>query len=291
MKYRVQHVTTYLYSEMVSLCHNEIHLAPRNYTQQTCHYSHLKISPQPSAISERRDYFGNTAAYFGISERHQKLEIAAESKVDVLAANTPAASLTPAWEDVREMLSGKDAPRHLEAAQFLHESHYIKSNDAIAAYARESFPHARPILEGALDLTRRHIHTDFIYDSKATDLTTSVAQVFHLRRGVCQDFAHLQIACLRSLGLAARYVSGYLLTMPAPGKARLVGADASHAWLAIYCPGFGWIDLDPTNNVVPSDKHVLVAWGRDYSDVCPIKGVILGGGQHTITVSVDVAPM
>ena len=290
MKYRVLHKTTYKYSEMVSLCQNEIHLAPRNYTLQTCHYSHLQISPQPSVISERRDYFGNTAAFFGIQERHQKLEIVAESKVDVLPSSTPAASLTPAWEDVREILSGKDAPRHLDATQFLHESHYSKYNDAIAAYALQSFPRGRPILEGALDLTRR-IHTEWIYDSKATNMTTSVAQAFELRRGVCQDFAHLEIACMRSLGLAARYVSGYLLTAPPPGKQRLVGSDASHAWLSLYCPGFGWIELDPTNNVVPSDKHVLVAWGRDYADVCPVKGVILGGGHHAISVSVDVAPI
>lgn len=290
MKYRVLHKTTYRYTEMVSLCHNEIHLAPRNYTQQTCHYSHLQISPQPSVLTERRDYFGNTAAIFAIQDRHQKLEIIAESKVDVLVSNAPAASMTPAWEDVRDTLAGKDATRHLDATQYLHESHYAKHNDDIAAYARVSFPPGRPILEGGLDLTRR-IHTDWIYDSKATTASTSVAQSFELRRGVCQDFAHIEIACLRSLGLAARYVSGYLLTLPPPGKERLVGADASHAWLAMYCPGFGWIDLDPTNNLVPSDKHVLVAWGRDYADVCPVKGVILGGGHHTIHVSVDVAPI
>jgi len=290
MKYRVLHKTTYKYSDMVSLCHNEIHLAPRNYTQQTCHFSHLQIKPAPSVLTERRDYFGNTSAFFAIQERHQKLEITAESKVDVLPSNAPAAAMTPNWEDVRDTLAGPDAPRHFPATQFLHESHYVKYNDEITAFARESFPPGRPILECALELTRR-IFTDWVYDSKATTTNTSVAQAFELRRGVCQDFAHLEIACLRSLGLAARYVSGYLLTLPPPGKERLIGADASHAWLSVYCPGFGWIDLDPTNNIIPSDKHVLVAWGRDYADVCPVKGVILGGGQHVIHVSVDVAPI
>jgi transglutaminase-like putative cysteine protease len=290
MKYRVLHHTTYHYSEMVSLCHNEVHLAPRNYTQQTCLSSRLEITPTPSALSERRDYFGNTAAIFAIQERHQRLDILAESRVEVLSYSPPAASLTPAWEDVREMLSGKEAPRHLDATQFVHESFYVKHGEAFAEYALQSFPRNRPVLEGAMELMAR-IHADFIYDTKATNMTTSVAQAFELRRGVCQDFAHIQIACLRSLGLAARYVSGYLLTTPPPGKERLVGADASHAWLSVYCPGFGWIDLDPTNNLVPSDKHVLISWGRDYADVCPIKGVILGGGQHAIQVSVDVAPM
>lgn len=290
MKYRVHHLTTYHYRDPISLCQNEIHLAPRNYTQQTCHYSHLQIVPAPSILTERRDFFGNTAAYFAIQERHQKLEISAESKVAVLPSNTPAASLTPPWEDVREMLIGKDAPRHLEATQFLHDSSYIKFGEEFAAFARESFTRGRPILEAALELTHR-IHAGFIYDTKATTMTTSVTQVLQMRRGVCQDFAHLQIACLRALGLAARYVSGYLLTAPAPGKEKLVGSDASHAWISLYCPGFGWIDLDPTNDMVPSDKHVLVAWGRDYADVCPIKGVILGGRNHTISVSVDVAPI
>ncbi len=171
MKYRVQHKTVYHYTERVSLCHNEIHLAPRNYTQQTCHYSHLRISPQPTGAGRAGAIFlGNTAASFGIQERHTKLEIVADSKVEVLAANTPAASLTPAWEDVREMLSGFDAPRHLDATQFLHESHYVRYNDEIAAYARISFPHGRPILEGALDLTRRNSYGVHLRSESDDDL-------------------------------------------------------------------------------------------------------------------------
>jgi transglutaminase-like putative cysteine protease len=290
MKYRVHHITEYSYSDMVSLCQNEIHLAPRGYAQQTCLRTHLQIDPIPAVLSERRDYFGNVAAYFALQERHNRLEVEALSEVEVRPASVPAVELTPAWDDARESFHGDQALRHLEASQFLYESHYIKHDPELADYARLSFTPGKPILEAAVDLTKR-IFKDFIYDSKATSTATSVAEVFELRRGVCQDFAHLEIACLRSIGLAARYVSGYLLTTPAPGKARLIGADASHAWLSLYCPGFGWIDLDPTNSLIPTDKHITVAWGRDYADVCPVKGVILGGGRHAIRVSVDVAPI
>jgi transglutaminase-like putative cysteine protease len=290
MKYRVRHTTTYTYSEPVSLCHNEIHLTPRSYVQQTCNHSELKIEPEPAAISERVDYFGNRAAVFSLQGRHERLEIHAESEVDVRPYAAPAPSLTPAWEDVRDGLLGAGATRHLEAIQYVYESHFVKNVDFLGDFARQSFTPGRPILEAALDLTHR-IHTGFAYDSRATNMNTSIAEVFKIRRGVCQDFAHLQIGCMRALGLPARYVSGYLLTTPPEGKERLIGADASHAWVSFHCPGFGWIDVDPTNDLIPSDKHVLVAWGRDYADVSPIKGVILGGGQHTITVAVDVAPL
>ena len=162
---------------------------------------------------------------------------------------------------------------------------------SLAAYAKESFPAGRPILQATADLTRR-IYEDFEYRPQSTDVNTQVAEVFGKRVGVCQDFAHLQIACLRSLGLAARYVSGYLRTIPPPGKPRLVGADASHAWLGVYCGGdVPWIDFDPTNNMIPDTDHVAVAYGRDYGDVCPVQGVFVGGGDHTLSVSVDVAPM
>jgi transglutaminase-like putative cysteine protease len=290
MKYRVKHLTTYHYSDMVSMCHNEVHLVPRSYVQQTCIHSRLRINPEPAALTERVDYFGNRVASFTVQERHDCLEVQAVSEVDVRPYSPPASTLTPAWEDVRETMKGPNATRHLEAVQYLCESYYLGPVEGVSDYAQRSFTPGRPILEAAIDLTHR-IHTEFVYDAVATNINTSLSEVLQQRRGVCQDFAHFQIACLRSLGLPARYVSGYLLTSPPPGKERLIGADASHAWVSLFCPGFGWIDLDPTNDVIPSDKHVVVSWGRDYADVSPIKGVILGGGQHVIKVSVDVAPL
>lgn len=289
MRFRVRHTTTYDYSEPVSLCHNEIHLIPRSYVQQTCHDYRITISPEPVSLNERTDYFGNRAVGFTVQEPHHTLEVHADSDVDVRAYAAPAATLTPSWEDVRSGMSGPGAIRHLEAVQYLYDSYYVRNTEFLIPYAQQSFTPARSILEAAVDLTHR-IHTDFKYDSNATNMNTSIAEAFKIRRGVCQDFAHLQIGCFRALGLPARYVSGYLLTNPQPGQERLVGVDASHAWLSFYCPGFGWIDLDPTNDCIPSDKHVLLAWGRDYADVCPVKGVILGGGKHSIKVSVDVAP-
>lgn len=287
MRYRILHNTEYKYSDAVTLCQNEIHLAPRSYVQQTCHYSHLRIEPAPAALAERKDYFGNIAAYFALQERHERLEIEATSEVTVRPPPIPAPEQTPPWEEARNCFHGEQRTKHIDASQYLHESFYVIHNEELAEYARASFPVSRPVLQGALDLNQR-IHKDFSYDKKATNTATPVMEVFQLRRGVCQDFAHLMLSCLRSLGLAARYVSGYLLTNQVPGKERLVGADASHAWVAIYCPGSGWVELDPTNNQIPTDKHIVVGWGRDYDDVCPIKGVILGGGQHTLTVAVDV---
>jgi transglutaminase-like putative cysteine protease len=187
-------------------------------------------------------------------------------------------------------MQGSSSEGALAVRQFVFDSPHVAAGGELAEYARESFMPRRPWLAAALDLLAR-IHRDFLYDPTATNVTTPLASVMAMRRGVCQDFAHLQIGCLRSLGLPARYVSGYLLTTPPPGQPRLAGADASHAWLAAWCPEFGWVDFDPTNNVVPSLAHVTVAWGRDYSDVCPIKGVFVGGGQHSVAVSVNVEPV
>jgi transglutaminase-like putative cysteine protease len=188
---------------------------------------------------------------------------------------------------VRDQLPADRNPTVLDAYQFVFDSRYVRSSAELADYARPSFTPGRPMLDAVLDLTRR-VHQDFRYDQRATTVTTPLREVFAQRRGVCQDFAHLEIGCLRSLGLAARYVSGYLCTDPPPDQVRLVGADATHAWLSVYCREFGWIDVDPTNDRMPSDQHILLAWGRDYDDVSPIKGVILGGGQHVVKVAVEV---
>jgi transglutaminase-like putative cysteine protease len=200
----------------------------------------------------------------------------------VQGRSRPASETTPPWEEACEY----DA-LPLEALECLFDSASIVGSDDVAGYAHSSFAPGRPLLEAVDDLMHR-IHADFTFDPKATTVTTPLRDVLTLRRGVCQDFARFAIACLRSHGLAARYVSGYLETLPAPGAPRLAGVDASHAWLAVYCPGLGWVDVDPTNNMFPSATHVTLAWGRDYADVSPIRGVILGGGQHTLHVSVDV---
>ena len=287
MIYRVRHITTYDYSQRVSLCHNLAHLIPCAGPRQVCRETDLQIDPVPAVMNAYQDYFGNPVTFFTIQEPHRQLVVRAEHTTEVEPYPKPNPALTPAWEDVRDRLASDRDPDCLDGAQYVFDSPYIRTNSELAAYAAPSFPKGRPFLEAVLDLTER-IHKEFEYDPRATTLSTTLSEVLAGRRGVCQDFAHLQIGCLRSLGLAARYVSGYLLTRPAEGKERLVGADASHAWLSVFCPELGWVDTDPTNNLIPSDEHILLAWGRDYDDVSPIKGVILGGGEHHVKVSVDV---
>lgn len=290
MKYKVTHTTIYNYSEQVPICHNEVHLTPRDHRRQTCLSHRLRIRPEPARIDTRVDYFGNYAGSFSIQEEHGRLSVTAHSQVEVAAPEIPDPATTPAWEEVRDRFALGQPPWWLEARQFVYASSYVPILDELRTYAQPSFSPGRPWLASVLDLTKR-IFTEFKYDPTATTINTPVAQVFKQRRGVCQDFAHLQIACLRSLGLPARYVSGYLLTSPPAGQPRLVGADASHAWVSAFCPEVGWVDFDPTNNQIPTTKHIILAWGRDYSDVCPIKGVLVGGGQHRMRVAVDVLPV
>jgi transglutaminase-like putative cysteine protease len=287
MNYRVTHTTTYAYSEPVTLSHGLIHITPRDGPRQTCRQHQLLLTPHPAVTKARTDYFGNHVTFFTLQEAHQKLTVMARSLVEVTPYRAPVPAETPSWDHARAALATDQSAQGLETYQLVFDSPYIATSRELADYAAPSLPPGRPLLEAALDLTQR-IHRDFRYDHTATTVATPLHDVLRLRRGVCQDFAHLQIGCLRSHGLAARYVSGYLLTNPPPGQQRLVGADASHAWLAVYCPGAGWIDLDPTNNQVPSERHITLAWGRDYDDVSPIKGVILGGGQHSVAVGVDV---
>ncbi len=288
MNYRITHTTTYRYSKPVSLCHNIVHLTPRADGRQQCLGSEVSVKPAPALVREQTDYFGNRATYFTIEEPHDVLMVKAVSEVGVAPAPPTDPAATPPWESVRVALEQDRSPDALEARQFVFDSPYVTAGADLARYAAPSFTPGRPLLAAALDLMGR-IHADFRYDPRATTLSTPLREVMALRRGVCQDFAHLQIGCIRSLGLAARYVSGYLRTTPPPGRPRLVGADASHAWLSVWCPGCGWVDLDPTNAQIPSEGHILLAWGRDYDDVSPIKGVNLGGGRHSMTVEVDVA--
>jgi transglutaminase-like putative cysteine protease len=282
VEYEVAHTTEYDYSLPVAVSHHLACLSPRVLPRQQVLHHDLQIEPAPAAISTHTDYFGNALTFFAMQGPHQRLVVSARSQVVLEAPGLPSPTDTPPWEAVadREALP-------LDALEFVFGSAPSSASTEPSDYARASFPAGRPLLEAVLELTRR-IHEDFTFDPKATTIRTPLADIFESRRGVCQDFARLEIACLRSLGLPARYVSGYLETVPPPGRPRLLGADASHAWLAVYCPGTGWIDVDPTNNVLPSRRHVTVAWGRDYGDVSPIHGVILGGGKHTLRVNVDV---
>jgi transglutaminase-like putative cysteine protease len=287
MTYKIIHRTTYRYKYPVSVGNHVACLRPRSLMRHTLDNCEIHIEPAPATITERVDYFGNNLCFFTVQEPHRELVVEARSKVIMQAtsASMPLHSLP--WEEAPRSLAADRSSEGLEANQFRFESPRIRLRPEFAAYAMKSFPRRRPLHEALLDLTTR-IYKDFRFDSKSTNVRTTPEEVFRKRRGVCQDFAHFQIACLRSLGLPARYVSGYLRTYPPPGQPRLVGADASHAWVSAYCPGVGWIDLDPTNNLVPSDGHVTIAWGRDYGDVSPLRGLILGGGAHVLTVSVDM---
>jgi len=286
--HHVVHVTEYLYSERVSTSHHDLHLLPRPTPDQTCLHEELEISPAPAMRRERTDDFGNRCTYVEIHEPHNNLRVTSRADVEI-APRAPLPATSAPWESVRDdVRAGTDAASRAARA-FAFASPHVPMSAAARAYALPSFGAGRGIVEAARELTTR-IHADFVYDSGATTNATPVDEVLRLRRGVCQDFAHVQITCLRALGLPARYVSGYLVTRPPPGKPRLVGADASHAWLAVFVPGHGWIPLDPTNDLVPGELHITVAWGRDYSDVTPVRGVIMGGGRHDLWVSVDVAP-
>ncbi|MGD9646731.1 MAG: transglutaminase N-terminal domain-containing protein [Pirellulales bacterium] len=288
MYYRVLHKTIYHYSEPVTLCQNLSHLTPRDLPDQYCWRTQLEIRPEPALRFTYGDYFGNRATFCTVQEPHRDLSMIATHYVEVAPRLPTALTTSVTWEAVRDRLRADRSRESLAAYQFAFASRYVQPSAKLAAYAEQSFAAGASLYDGVLDLTTR-IHEDFSYDPQATTVSTPLDEVFAKRRGVCQDFAHLEIACLRSLGLAARYVSGYLRTVPPPGKEALVGADATHAWLSVYDPVNGWIDVDPTNNKVVSDEHILLAWGRDYDDVNPIKGVIHGGGQHTMDLSVDVA--
>jgi transglutaminase-like putative cysteine protease len=290
MIYRVRHTTTYTYTETVSGCHNELHLQPRNSPHQTCQAYALHVQPMPAVCSDHVDFFGNQTTFLAIHEPHRTFAVTAQSIVEVRPVTLPPPAATLAWDTIRDRLHHGRRTADLDAYQYSFDSSHIVRTAALRRYAAPSFPPGRPVLAALRDLTQR-ISTDFTYDALATSVSTPLQDVLRDRRGVCQDFAHLQIGCLRTLGLAARYVSGYLVTHPRPGQPRLVGADASHAWVSVYCPDAGWIDADPTNNLFPSERHITVAVGRDYSDVSPIKGVVLGGGQHAVEVAVDVVPV
>ncbi len=285
--YRIKHITRYRYQQPVTICHHIAHLLPREAARHLWSFADLEISPT-AMRTDRFDYFGNRQTFFSIQEPHRELLVTSRGEVEILAPSTGMLFSNQPWELARDSLWNIPSPDFGSVIQFTFDSTKIAQCSEAAHYAAESFTPARPVIEAVEDLMQR-IHRDFKFDSTASTVGTSVADVFRHRRGVCQDFAHLGIACLRSMGFAARYVSGYLLTLPPPGKPRMVGTDASHAWLSVYVPELGWLDFDPTNNMIPAERHITIAYGRDFSDVSPLRGVILGGGKHVVHVSVDVA--
>jgi transglutaminase-like putative cysteine protease len=289
MIYNITHRTTFKYSDNVSISQHLVHLMPRSHPRQSVYRQELIVEPAPTVMTKDTDYFGNATTYLTVEELHNKLVVNATSTVDIIPTQPPAPELTMPWDQVSILLSQASDDESLSAYQYAFDSPFTGSANA-AAYAEPSFAPGRPILEAAVDLTSR-IFRDFKYEGGVTDIYTPVDQVLFDKHGVCQDFAHLQIACLRGLNLPARYVSGYLMTHPPAGQKKLIGADESHAWLSIWIPNHGWVDLDPTNNLIPSDEHITVAWGRDYGDVSPINGLVLGGGEQVVDVSVDVRPV
>jgi transglutaminase-like putative cysteine protease len=287
MKYRVTHTTEFVYASRVGLCYNEARLLPRELPHQTVHSSVLNLDPLPHDHYERFDYFGNRTVYFSIQQPHVQLVATAISEVQVTPSKLFKKNDSTCWEMVRERLRSDRSAVIVEATEFVLDSPMISIDNQLANYASPSFAPGRPLDDAVHDLMQRIYH-EFKYDPEFSTIATPLKEVMEHRSGVCQDFAHLAIGCLRSQGLAARYVSGYIETEPPAGKERLVGADASHAWFSVFQPGVGWRDYDPTNNQLPSERHITVAWGRDFADVTPLKGVAYGGGEHKLKVAVDV---
>jgi transglutaminase-like putative cysteine protease len=291
VRYRVRHETVYNYGGNVAHSHQLLHLTPRDAPQQTCHRRSITLQPQPSLRSEDVDAFGNLVTRLEYDLPHDRLEVLAEVGVDVRAARTLAVDESDPWESVRDSLvfsAQSVSAELLEAFRYRMESSYVRVKQTFTDYGVECFTPGRALLAAAEALMRK-VYREFKYAPGTTNIRTSAIEAFAARRGVCQDFAHIMIACLRSRGLAARYVSGYLRTLPPPGAdAAFVGADASHAWVSVFCPPFGWVDLDPTNDMLVSSDHIIIAWGRDFGDVSPLRGVIVGGGDHRLSVRVSV---
>ncbi|OYY93878.1 MAG: hypothetical protein B7Y41_09270 [Hydrogenophilales bacterium 28-61-23] len=283
-RFRVEHLTRYRYGQNVGLNYGETRLLPRDCPGQRVLESRLELDPVADDYRERPDAWGNRVAWFMSRRPHTALSVIAHSLIE--RTPTPAPKTSPAWESVVASLA-RPVGDAIAAREFCLESPMIAPLEAATEYARVSFPPGRPLLDAVADLSAR-IQTDFQYRPRATEIDTPLTEIMQKRHGVCQDFAHLALAGLRGLGLAARYVSGYLETTPPPGQARQLGADATHAWIGVWLPGLGWFDFDPTNGVATGLGHLTLAWGRDYGDVPPFKGVLHGGGSHTLTVGVTV---
>jgi len=290
-RYRVVHETRYTYHSTVTLSQQYLHLTPRSFAYQDTESHLIWLDPVAGDSRDGVDYFGNCTRHVALTLPHDSLLVHAQSTVSLrprpglarIAGSLP-------WESVRDMMAREKSPATLEACRYLYASPHVTCFADLEAYARASFTPGRGQLKAALELTQR-IFDDFEFDPKATDISTPLEQVLRGRRGVCQDFAQLMIGCLRSIGLPARYVSGYILTHPPEGAPRLVGADASHAWVSVFCPALGWIDFDPTNRCLVQHEHITLGWGRDFSDVTPMRGIVLGGGRQELGVEVTVTPL
>lgn len=290
-RYRVVHETRYKYQSTVTLSQQYLHMTPRSFAYQQTESHQIWLDPVVNHSHDGIDYFGNSTRHIAITAPHKRLLVHAESVV-VLSARHSLAQIagTLPWESVRDMMAKEKSAATLEACRYLYASPHVNFFAELEAYARLSYSPGRPQLDAALELTHR-IFDDFEFDGKATEISTPLEEVLRGRRGVCQDFAQLMIGCLRSIGLPARYMSGYILTHPPAGKPRLIGADASHAWVSVYCPALGWVDFDPTNRCLVQCEHITLGWGRDFSDVTPMRGIVLGGGKQDLDVQVTVTPL
>jgi transglutaminase-like putative cysteine protease len=288
VKYTIEHTTAYTYLEPVSLCHNIARLMPRNSREQICRNTIIHIKPQPHRINEYEDFFGNKVIYFSIEKEHWELTVHITSEVERMDSDHSVTHDFPnaGLEEVKKILLNQDADA-MDIKQYLFVTPMTAWNEVILQYAMQSFLIGRSVFESTKDLTHR-IYNDFEYKPGHTTIATPLSVVMQERKGVCQDFAHLATACLRSVGLPARYVSGYIETISPVGVEKLIGADASHAWFSVFIPELGWTDFDPTNNCIVSDQHITIGWGRDYADIAPMEGIILSSGSHELTVSVDV---
>lgn len=295
-RYHVLHETRYTYGSAVSLSQQLLHLVPRLSPWQTCLDFELGLEPEPSWRQRGEDAFGNPVEWLAFYQPHDSLLVRAEMEVEVVPHLPADLDQGPTREELVQRLAYRSEPplaADLAAKRFLFESPHVRVKHELAAYAADCFAPGQALLESARQLMEK-IYTEFEFDPEATTVATPVLEVLEQKRGVCQDFAHLMIACLRAQGIPARYMSGYLLTQPPPGQPRMVGADASHAWVAVYAPGASahdWVDFDPTNNLLPDTQHITLAWGRDFNDVSPMRGVILGGGGHEPEVAVTVTPL
>ena len=290
MRYRVRHTTHYKYASNVSHCYNLASIIPGNTNRQRCLKNTITVSPQPAVTNRRTDYFGNEAYHFEIQRPHKELIISAESFVDMDDGERVLNfDLGTSYAEAVSYIDQKVTTETIDAREFLLNSPMVKATDELADYARPSFQADRSLKACVSELTTR-IFTDFKYDPNFTTIATPLNEVLEHKRGVCQDFAHLQVGCLRAMGIPAKYVSGYIETLPKPGEEKLIGADATHAWIAYFSPEEGWVEFDPTNNKPANNQHIVTAMGRDYYDVTPVKGVIFGGGRNPVlNVSVDVA--
>ena len=290
MQYRLSHRTTYTYASSVDSAHHIAHLRARSFPGQKVRSIGIVTHPLPALAVQHVDHFGNLIDIYRIDQPHQRFDIEVQADIEVKFPDPPPAKETPAWEEVRKTLGGAGFPAAIEASEFVYDSPLVPIDAALRDYGAQSLTADRPILEAARELTTR-IKDDFDYHPGATDISTPLHEVFEGKAGVCQDFAHVMIAALRSHGIAAGYVSGYIRTVSSKEEAALRGADASHAWVAVWCgQKTGWVHLDPTNDLVASQDHVAIAWGRDFSDVSPLRGVILGGGRHAYSVAVTLVP-